>query len=147
MLAIDVEQVNGTRLRNFADLFADLSPEAAWVFAEMAAEEDQHRSQLESLHVQRYGTIQRTLAQDEVPEVVEAHDLDDAEHQIFDSLSLRVGQRTESSLELGRKARPQRLNGVAGRLRDAVGFQRNFTAQPPRILSGLVDDRIARNGV
>ena len=99
MLAIDVEQVNGTRLRNFADLFADHSPEAAGVFAEMAAEEDLHRSQLESLHVQQYGTIQRTLAQDEVPEVVEAHDLDDAEHQVFDSLSLRQALETVLAAE------------------------------------------------
>lgn len=88
MLAIDVEQVNGKRLRNFAGLFADFAPEAAGIFAEMAAEEDQHRNQLESLYMQRYGTIQRTLTQDEVPEVVEAHDLDDAEHLVFDSLSL-----------------------------------------------------------
>lgn len=88
MLAIDVEEVNGNRLRNFAGLFADFAPEAAGIFAEMAAEEDRHRSQLESLYIQRYGTIQRTISQDDVPEVVEAHDLDDAEHQVFDSLSL-----------------------------------------------------------
>lgn len=88
MLAIDVEQVNGKRLRNFADLFADFAPEAAGIFAEMAVEEDRHRSQLESLYMRRYGTIQRTLNQDEVAEVVEVHDLDDAEHHVFDSLSL-----------------------------------------------------------
>ncbi len=97
MLAIDVEQVNATRLRNFVDMFADYAPEAAGIFAEMAAEEDVHRSQLESLYRQRYGPIQGTLAQDQVPEVVEAHDLDDAEHQIFDSLS--VGRALEIVLK------------------------------------------------
>lgn len=99
MLAIDVEEANGARLRTFADLFADYVPDAADLFAEMAAEEDEHRRQLETAYQQRYGELRRLLAEDDVLEVIEAADLDDAEHQVFDTLSLRRALETVLAAE------------------------------------------------
>lgn len=100
MVAIDIEEVNGVRLRNFAELFADNSPDAAKVFAMMALEEDQHCAQLEEVYKQRYGEIRRTLGQDDVREVVEAHELPDGELQVFDGLSLRQALKTVLAAEL-----------------------------------------------
>lgn len=88
-LAINIEESNGTRLRLFAELFADYAPEAAAVFAEMASEEDEHHLQLETAYKQRYGELRRAVAEEDVQEIIEAHDLDDAEHMVFDDLSLR----------------------------------------------------------
>ena len=88
-LAINIEEANGTRLRLFAELFADYAPEVAALFAEMAAEEDEHRLQLETQYKQRYGELRQTVAEEDVQEIIEAHDLDDAEHMVFDDLSLR----------------------------------------------------------
>ena len=100
MLAIDVEESNGTRLRAFAGLFADHAPEAAALFSEMADEEDEHRRVLEGAFRERHGELRRTIREDDVPEVVEAADLDDAEHQVFDTLSLRRALELVRSAEL-----------------------------------------------
>lgn len=89
MLAIDVEDGNRERLSTFAALFADYVPEVAGVLSQMASQEDEHHDRLEKMYQKRYGTLQRMLGEEEVREVVEAHDLDDAEHLVFDSLSLR----------------------------------------------------------
>ena len=89
MLAIDVEEANGNRLRIFSDLFADYAPEAAEIFSEMAAEEDLHRGRLEAVYERRHGELQRTVGEADVRDVIEPHDLDDAEHVVFDSLSVR----------------------------------------------------------
>ncbi len=89
MLAIDVEESNGTRLRGFAELFADYAPDAAALFAEMADEEDQHARQLEAAFERRFGELHQAIAEDDVTETVEAHDLDDGEHMVFDDLNLR----------------------------------------------------------
>ena len=90
MVAIDVETVNGDRLRNFAELFADYAPEASELFSGMATEEDQHRQQLEDIYKKRHGDLPKTVGQDDIPEVIEAHDLDDAEHTVFDSMTLKT---------------------------------------------------------
>ncbi len=87
-LAIDVEVTNGTRLRTYAELFADYAPEPAALFAEMADEEDQHAKQLETVCIRRFGEVRRTVKQGDVADVVEAHELDDGEHLVFDDLSL-----------------------------------------------------------
>ncbi len=101
MVAIDVEEVNGARLRTFADLFADNSSDAATLFAKMAVEEDEHRDQLLHVYTQLYGDKPRTLHQDDVREVIEAHDLPDGELQVFDGLSLRQALETVLAAELG----------------------------------------------
>ena len=74
MVAIDVEEVNGARLRNFAGLFADDSSDSAKVFATMADEEDEHRIHLEAVYTRRYGKVRRTVGQEDVQEVIEAHE-------------------------------------------------------------------------
>lgn len=103
MLAIDVEEANGERLRTFADLYSDYAPEVAALLSQLASEEDRHRLQLEETYQRRYGASQRTLGQPDVREVIEAHDLDDAEHLVFDSLSLR--RALETVLAVERQAR------------------------------------------
>ena len=101
MVAIDVEEVNGSRLRTFADLFADNSTDAAMTFAKMAVEEDCHRDQLLKVFTERHGNTPRTLGQDDVREVIEAADLPGGELQLFDGLSLRQALQTVLTAELG----------------------------------------------
>ncbi|MCH8043525.1 MAG: ferritin family protein [Planctomycetes bacterium] len=89
LLAIDVERSNGIRLRTFSELFVDYAPDAAKLFAEMADEEDEHGRLLEATYKRRFGEAQRTVTEDDVQEVIEAHDLDDGEHLVFDDMNLR----------------------------------------------------------
>lgn len=104
MVGIDVEESNGTRLRTFAGLFGDYAPEAAELFAEMAAEEDEHRDRLAELYRQRHGELRRTIGQDEVLEVIESHDLDDAEHLVFDTITMRRALEMVLAAELQAQA-------------------------------------------
>lgn len=89
MLAIDVERSNGSRLRTFSELFVDYAPDAAKLFAEMADEEDEHGRLLEGVYERRFSEAQRTVQEADVQEVIEAHDLDDGEHLVFDDMNLR----------------------------------------------------------
>ena len=103
LLAIDVEKANGARLRVFADLFTDFSPEAAGFFAQLAFEEEQRSRQLEKAYELRHGEHRRAVPEVDLREFIEPYDLDDAEHQVFDSLSLRSA--LESLLSMKCKAR------------------------------------------
>jgi rubrerythrin len=103
MVAIDIETVNGDRLRNFAEMFADYAPDASELFRGMATEEDQHRQQLEEVYKKRHGDLPKTVGQDDIVEVIEAHDLDDAEHMVFDSMTLKTA--LESVLQAEFQAR------------------------------------------
>jgi len=94
LLGIAVEEANGERLRTFATLFADYAPAAAGVLSQMASEEDQHRCQLEAMYQQRYGMLQQRLGEEEIREVIEAYDLDEAENLVFDSFSPRGALET-----------------------------------------------------
>ncbi len=89
MVAIDVEVANGDRLRNFAVLFVGRAPDAAKLFAGMAAEEDEHKALLEAIYDKRYPNLPKTVGQDDVLEVIEEHDLGDADHMVFDSMTLK----------------------------------------------------------
>ncbi|MDP6579443.1 MAG: hypothetical protein QF681_02210 [Vicinamibacterales bacterium] len=75
MVAIDVEEVNGARLRTFAKRFADASSDAARVLGLMADEEDAHRLQLEEVYTQRYGKVRRTVGDDDVEMAAESRDV------------------------------------------------------------------------
>jgi rubrerythrin len=89
MLAVDVEESNGSRLRTLAELFADYAPDAAALFSEMADEEDLHAEQLKVAFERRFGELGQAVAESSVNVVVEAHDLDDGEHMVFDDIDLR----------------------------------------------------------
>ena len=100
MLAIDVEVVNGDRLRNFSLLFAESSPDAAKLFAGMAAEEDQHRNQLDEIFKERYPNMTKTIGQDDVSEIPEDQDLGVSAGMAFDSLTLKEALETVLHAEL-----------------------------------------------
>lgn len=102
MLAIDVEQGSATRLRTFAELFNDYAPEVAGFLAQMAHEEHEHSRQLETGYQQRYGELRRTVTEADVPEIFQPFDIDDAEHMVFDDLSLR--RALEALLAIKRQA-------------------------------------------
>ncbi|HJN66116.1 MAG: ferritin family protein [Pirellulales bacterium] len=89
MLAIDVEASNGTRLRTFAELFADYTPDVAKLFAEMADEEDEHKGQLEATYERRFGGVPQKVSEEDVPNVIEAFELDDGEQFVFNAMNLR----------------------------------------------------------
>ena len=88
MVAIDVEVVNGNRLRDFAARFADTSADTATLFSGMASEEDQHRDQLQEIYKQRYGDKPQTVGTDDVRESIEELELPD-DVGVFDDLTLR----------------------------------------------------------
>jgi len=88
-LAIHVEQANARRFRAFAEMFESYDPEVARKFVELAEEEDRHEKQLWERFQSRFGGTLPAIQDVDVPGVVEAVDLDDAEHLIFDTLEPR----------------------------------------------------------
>jgi rubrerythrin len=84
-LAIAVESRNAQRYDSFALLFA--GDEAGSLFLEMRDEELAHRNALQVMYHSRFGDRPCALDEADVDEVVEAVDIDDAEHLIFDSMT------------------------------------------------------------
>ena len=100
-LAMDVERRNASRFETFSLLFGDYNNEVSDLFAEMKKEEDDHWTMLDRMYRARFGTDQCTVSELDVEEVVEAVDIDDSEHLIFDSMNqrrvLEAGMRAEDS--------------------------------------------------
>ncbi|HLY72992.1 MAG TPA: ferritin family protein [Planctomycetota bacterium] len=88
-LAIHVEQSNSRRFRAFAEVFQGYDPDVAKRFEELAAEEDHHEQLLDAQFRKKFGGTLPPLDQVDVSDVVEAVDLDDGEHLIFDTLKPR----------------------------------------------------------
>ena len=86
-LAIAVEARNAERYDTFALLFAGQSDDASSLFIEMRDEELAHRNALQVMYRTRYGDKPCIMEEADVDEVVEAVDVDDAEHLIFDSMT------------------------------------------------------------
>lgn len=99
-VAIGVEIANGDRLRNFAEMFSDRAPAAAGTFQEMANEEDQHRAALVARYAEIYQRLSDPLPETEISDVLEAHDLQDAEHFIFDDMDVRAALESVLAAEL-----------------------------------------------
>lgn len=88
-LAIEVERANARRFRTFADAFRGYDDRVVEKFEELAGEEDAHEAMLVARFRERFLGPIPAVAEVEVPRVIEAVDLDEAEHQIFDSLAPR----------------------------------------------------------
>jgi len=88
-LAIHVEQANARRFRAFAEVFQGYDAEVAKRFEELAAEEDHHEQLLDAQFQKSFGGALPPLEQVDISGIVEAVDLDDGEHLIFDTLKPR----------------------------------------------------------
>lgn len=100
-LAIHVEQANARRFRAFAGVFEGYDAEVARRFYELAAEEDRHEEALVARFRERFGDAIPPAEQVDIPGVVEAVDLDESEHLIFDSLKPRRVYELALRAELG----------------------------------------------
>jgi len=100
-LAIHVEQSNARRFRAFAEVFQGYDPEVATRFEELAAEEDLHEQLLDAQFRKSFGGTLPPLDQVDISDVVEAVDLDDGEHLIFDTLKPRRVYELALKAELG----------------------------------------------
>lgn len=102
-LAIHIEQANARRFRTFADVFEGYDEEVARRFEELAKEEDEHEWKLVDEFHRHFGESIPSIDENDVDVVIESADLDDAEHQIFDSLApLRVYELALKAEELAR---------------------------------------------
>ena len=88
-LAINVERANASRFRSFAAVFGGYDEKVARRFAELAAEEDQHEAILRKRYETHFGSEVLPIQESDVSGVIEAIDLDDGEHQVFDSMTPR----------------------------------------------------------
>ena len=88
-LAIAVESRNAERYETFTHLFTGYNDEASSLFAEMRDEELEHRDILREVYRSRYGNKPCAIDEGDVDEVVEAVDIMDAEHFVFDSMTRR----------------------------------------------------------
>lgn len=88
-IAIAVEARNAERYDTFAHIFESYNDDASGLFAEMRDEELEHRNVLQAMYHSRYGDRPSVLDEADVDEVVEAVDVDDAEHMVFNSLTRR----------------------------------------------------------
>ena len=85
-LAIHTERANTRRFRAFAGIFRGYDEEVARRFEELAQEEQGHEERLLEEFQRRFGDTIPPVDETDVDVVIESPDLDDAEHQIFDSL-------------------------------------------------------------
>jgi rubrerythrin len=88
-LAISIEQSNSKALGNFSHMFEGYDDEVSRQFGEMAHEEDKHEFLLTQRFKKMFEGPVPVVSNFDVEEVVEAFDLDDSEHLIFDSLKVK----------------------------------------------------------
>jgi rubrerythrin len=74
-VAIFIEERNAELYHQFAEMFLEFcdseSLEIAHIFQEMAAEEQAHSSQLQSLYIERFGTTSCALTEEDLVELIE----------------------------------------------------------------------------
>jgi rubrerythrin len=82
-VAIFIEERNAEIYRRFADMFAEFrdseSLEIASVFWEMAGEEKQHSSLLQSKYTARYGTSSCAVTEDDIADFIEVPRLEEVD--------------------------------------------------------------------
>lgn len=100
-LAISVERANAERFRSFSQVFEGYEPGVAAKFRELAREEDDHERILMEKFEKRFGLPVPAVEEVEVKGVIEAVDLDDGEHLIFDSLDIDQVYRLALRAEKG----------------------------------------------
>lgn len=88
-LGIAVETRNAQRYESFALLFAGYDEDVSRLFTEMRDEELEHRAALQELYRARFGDRPCALDEADVDDVVEAVDIDDAEHLVFNTMTLK----------------------------------------------------------
>jgi len=88
-LAIAVETRNAQRYETFAHIFGAYNDSVGALFEEMRDEEISHRAVLEKMYAAHFGSTPCNLDEGDVDEVVEAVDVEDAEHMVFNSLTRR----------------------------------------------------------
>jgi len=133
-LAINVEIRNAQRYSAFSTLFAGYDDAVSALFAEMEREEIDHKEILEKLYSDRFGGPVRSVSESDVDEVVEAVDVDDAEHFIFDDMTRRAVLEAALRAENGAQKFYQSLLPDT---RDAV--MRQLYSQ----LAGFEEDHVA----
>lgn len=124
-LAIHIERANTRRFRAFADVFRGYDEEVVHRFEELAREEESHEWQLVQEFQRHFGDSIPAVDEADVDAVIESPDLDDAEHQIFDSLKpVRV---YELALQAERAAQTFYLRAAAA-CQDSylAGFYKDF---------------------
>lgn len=113
-MAIHVERSNSRRFRAFAEVFQGYDPEVATRFEELAAEEDRHEQLLDAQFQKTFGGKIPSLEEVDILGVVEAVDLDDAEHLIFDTLKPRRVYELALQAELGAQVFYRKAMAKAG---------------------------------
>lgn len=86
-LAIRIERANVGRFQAFADIFRGYDQQVVQRFEGLALEEESHERRLLREFQRRFGDFIPPVEEADVGAVIESPDLDDAEHQIFDSLT------------------------------------------------------------
>jgi len=85
-LAVRIERANAARFRAFADSFRGYDDAVTKRFEELCREEEEHETLLLAGFRERFGEELPEIEETDVAGVIEAVDLSDAEHQLFDSL-------------------------------------------------------------
>ncbi len=86
-LAIDVEKSNAARFATVRDFFCNQDPTVHAVFDELHQEELDHLQILERTVATMFPRGVPQISEQDVVEVVEAVDVDDGEHAIFDDIT------------------------------------------------------------
>ncbi len=100
-LAIAVESRNAERYETFGHIFSAYNDEASDLFAEMRDEELEHKTVLQEMYRSRYGGQPCAIDEADVDEVVEAVDVESAEHMVFNDLTRKDVLEAALRAELG----------------------------------------------
>jgi len=115
-VAIFIEERNAELYQRFAEMFAEFrdrdSLEIASVFQEMAAEEKDHSSMLQSRYMERYGTAGCALTEEDLIELIEVPRLEEGE--FFPAPGQKIGSARDRALQVALNAERRAQQYYAG---------------------------------
>jgi len=115
-VAIFIEERNAELYQRFAEMFAEFrdseSLEIAGVFQEMAAEEKDHSSKLQSLYMERYGTSSCALTEEDLVELIEVPRLEEGD--FFFSPGQKIVSARDRALQVALNAERSAQQYYAG---------------------------------
>ncbi len=89
-LAMEIERNNAARLESLSELYQDIRVEVAAFFSKLQKEELEHLGTLQKFWQERFGDEAPPVVEEmEVAEVIEAVEVEDGEHVLFDDFTLQ----------------------------------------------------------
>lgn len=148
-LAMEIERNNAVRLESLSELYQDIRSEVATFFNEMREEELEHLGALMALWQELHGDeLPPVVDEMDISEVIEAVEVEDGEHVLFDDFTLQRAvnavQRAEVQAEMFYRAAAASTDEVT--LKTLFGELAELESTHQSTLADLVKKEVINNG-